>query len=100
MSEIWDLTTARIRGHYGAISYGKGWCGFLNALKPRATYKGWHEPVNAYIMVLGWNPMSLTGTQMDSVLSLTRSLTPIKGLIKLIKTNHCPEDVDEVEPQI
>jgi len=37
---------------------------------------------------------------MDSVLSFARSLTPVKGRIKLIKTNHCPEDVDEVKRQI
>ena len=37
---------------------------------------------------------------MDSVLSVARSLTPVKGRIKLIKTNHRPEDVDEVERQI
>jgi len=50
--------------------------------------------------VLGWNPTSLTGTQMDSGLSFAGSLTPVKGRIKLIKTHHCPEDVDEVESQI
>jgi len=37
---------------------------------------------------------------MDSVLSFARSLRPVKGRIKLIKTNHRPEDVDEVERQI
>ena len=37
---------------------------------------------------------------MDSVLGFARSLTPVKGQIKLIKTNHRPEDVDEVELQI
>jgi len=51
-------------------------------------------------MVLGWNPTSLTGTQMDSVLSFACSVMPVKGQIKLIETNHCPEDVDEVEHQI
>jgi len=44
--------------------------------------------------------MSLTGTQIDSVLGFARSLTPVKGRIKLIKTNHRPEDVDEVQRQI
>jgi len=37
---------------------------------------------------------------MDSVLSFARSLMLVKGRIKLIKTNHRPEDVDEVERQI
>jgi len=37
---------------------------------------------------------------MDSVLSFARSLRPVKGRITLIKTNHRPEDVDEVERQI
>jgi len=37
---------------------------------------------------------------MDSVLSLARSLTPVKGPMKLIKRNHRPDDVDEVERQI
>jgi len=37
---------------------------------------------------------------MDSVLIFARSLTPVKGRIKLIKSNSCPEDVDEVERQI
>jgi len=37
---------------------------------------------------------------MDSVLSFGHSLTALKGRIKLIKTNHRPEDVDEVERQI
>jgi len=100
MSEICDLTTAGIRGRYGEISYAKSWCGFLNAREPPAAYKGWREQVKAYITVLGWNPTSLTGSQMDSVLSLARSLTPVKGRIKLIKTNHHPEDVHEVERQI
>jgi len=100
MSEICDLTTAGIRGRYGEISYAKSWCGFVNACEPTAAYKGWREQVKAYITVRGWNPTSLTGTQMDSVLSFARSLTPVKGQIKLIKTNHRPEEVDEVEGQI
>jgi len=100
MSEICDLTTAGIRGRYGEISYPKSWCGFLNAREPTAVYKGWREQVKAYITVHGWNPPSLTGTQMDSVLSFARSLTPVQGRITLIKTNHRPEDVDEVERQI
>jgi len=50
--------------------------------------------------VLGWNPTSLTGTQIDSVLSFAPALTPVKGRIKLIKTNHSPEEVHEVERQI
>jgi len=100
MSEIGDLTTAGIRGCYGEISYAKRWCGFLNAREPTAAYKGSCEQVKAYITVLGWNPTSLTGTQMDSVLSFARSLTPVKRRIKLIKTNHRPEDVDDVERQI
>jgi len=100
MSEICDLTTAGIMGRYGEISYAKSWGGFLNAREPTAAYKGWHEQVKAYITVLGWNPTSLTGTQMDSVLSFTRSLTPVKGRIKLIKTNQRPKDCDAVERQI
>jgi len=100
MSEICDLTTAGIRGRYWEISYAKSWCGFLNAGEPTAAYKGWCEQVKAYITVLGGNPTSLTGTQMDSVLGFARSLTPVKGRIKLIKTDHCPEDIDEVECQI
>ena len=100
MSEICDLTTAGIRERYGEISYAKSWCGFLNAREPTAVYKGWREQVQAYIMVLGWNPTSLTGTQMDSVLSFACSLIPVKGRIKLIETNHRPEDVDKVERQI
>jgi len=100
MSEIGDLTTAGIWGHYGHISYAKSWCGFLNTLGPTAAYTGWREQVKAYITVLGWKPTSLTSTQMDSVLSFARSLMPLKSRIKLIKTNHHPEDVDEVERQI
>jgi len=100
MSEICDRTTAGIMGHYGEISYAKSWCGFLNAREPTARYKGWREQVKAYITVLGWNTTSLTGTQMDSVLSYARSLMPVKGRITLIKTNHRPEDVDEVERHI
>jgi len=100
MSEICGLTIAGIRGRYGEISYAKNWCGFLNAGKPIAAYKGWREQVKAYIMVLGWNPTSVTGTSMDSVVSFARSLTCVKGRIKLIKTNHSPEYVDKVERQI
>jgi len=100
MSEICNLTTAGIRGRYWEISYAKSWCGFLNAREPTAAYKGWRKQVKAYITVLGWNPTSLTGTQMDFVLSFACSLTPIKGRIKLTKTNQRPEDVDEVERQI
>jgi len=100
MSEICDLTTAGIRGRYREISYAQSWCGFLNAREPTAAYKGWRQQVKAYITVVGWNPTSLTGTQMHSVLSFAHSLTPVKGRIKLIKTNHRREDVDEVERQI
>jgi len=100
MSEICDVTTAGIRGRYGEISYAKSWCGFLNAREPTAAYKVWREQVKAYIAVLGWNLTSLTGTQMDSVLRFARSLMPVKGRIKLIKTNHRPEDIDEVKRQI
>jgi len=100
MSAICDLTTAGIRGRYREVSYAKSWCGFLNAGEPTAAYKGWLEQVKAYITVLGWNPTSLTGTQIDLVLIFARSFTPVKGRIKLIKTNHRPEDVDEVEHQI
>jgi len=100
MSEICNLTTAGITGRYGEISYAKSWSGFLNAREPTAAYKGWREQVKAYITGLGWNPTSLTGTQMDSVLSFAGFLTPVKGRIKLIKTNHRPEEVDEVERQI
>jgi len=100
MSEICDLTTAGIRGLYGEISYAKSWCRLLNACEPTAAYKGSREQLNAYIMVFGWEPTSLTGNQMDSVLSFAGSLTPVKGPIKIIKTNHRPEAVNEVEPQI
>ena len=100
MSEICDLTTAGIRGRYGEISYTKSWCGFVNPGEATAAYQGWDEQVKAYITVLRWNPTSLTGTKMDSVLSFAPSLTPVKGRIKLINTNHRPEDVDEVERQI
>jgi len=100
MSEICDLTTAGIRGGYGEISYAKSWCGFLNTREPPAAYKGGREQVKAYITVLGWKPTSLTGTQMDSVLIFASSLTPVKRRIKLIKTNHRSEDVDEVERQL
>ena len=100
MSEICDLTTAGIRGRYGEISYPKSWCGFLNARELTAVYQGWREQVKAYITVLGSNPTSLTDTQIDSVLSFARSLAPVKGRIKLMTTNHRPEDVDEVKRQI
>ena len=100
MSEICDLTTAGIRGRYGEIFYAKSWCGFLNAREPTAADKGWSEHVKGYITVLGWNPTSLTRTELDSVLSFARSLTPVKRRIKLIKTNHRPKHVDEVERQI
>jgi len=65
MSEICDLRTGGIRGRYGEISYAKGWCRLLNACEPTAAYKGWPEKVKGCITVLGWNPTSLTGTQMD-----------------------------------
>jgi len=81
MSEICHLPTAGIWGRYGEISYAKSWCGFLNAREPTAAYKGWCEQVKAYITVPGLNPTNLTGTQMDSVLSFARSLTPVKGRI-------------------
>ena len=82
------------------ISYAKSWCGFLNAREPTAAYRAWCEQVKEYITVLGWNPTSLTGTQMDSVHNFARSLMRVKGRIKFIKINHRLEDVDEVEGQI
>ena len=72
----------------------------MNVLEPTAAYKGWREQVKAYRTVLGWNRTSLTGTQIDSVLSFARSLTPVKGRIQLIKTNPGPEYIDEVQSQI
>jgi len=90
MSEICYLTTVGIKGRYGEISYAETWGGFLKAREPTAAYKGWREQVKAYITVLGWNPTSRTGTQMDWVLSFARSLTPVKARIKVIKTNHRP----------
>ena len=56
--------------------------------------------MKAYLAVLARNATSLTGTQMDSVLSFALSLTPVKGRIQLMKTNQHPEDVDEVKCQI
>jgi len=100
MSEICDLTTAGIRGRYGEICYAKSCCGFFNAYEPTAAYKRCREQVKAYITVLRWHPTSLTGTQIDSVLSFARSLMPVQGRIQLIKTNHRPEAVDEVDCQI
>jgi len=100
MSDICDHTTAGISGHYGEISYAKSWWGFLKTRKPTAAYKGWCEQVKAYITVLRRNSTSLTGTQTDSVVSFARCLTPVKGRIKLIKTNHRPEDFNEVKRQL
>ena len=100
MSEICDLTWASVRGRYGEINYAKSWCGFFDARAPAATYKGWRERVKAYITVLEWNPTSLTASQLDSVISFARSLSPVKGRIKFMKTNHRPDDADELERQI
>jgi len=47
-------------------------CVLSGCLERTAAYKGWREQVKAYITVLGGNPTSLTGTQMDSVLSFAR----------------------------
>ena len=91
MSEICDVTTAGIRGHYAEISYPKPACGFLNARKPTAAFKGWREEVKAYIMVLEWNPTILTATQMDSVLSFAGSLMPVKARMKLLKQTSAPK---------
>ena len=100
MSEICDLTWASVRGRYGEINYAKSWCGFFDARAPAATYKGWRDRVKAYITVLEWNPTSLTASQLDSVISFARSLSPVKGRIKFMKTNHRPDDADELERQI
>ena len=91
MSEIWDLSTAGIRGRYGEICYAKSGSGFLNAREHTAGYRGWREQVKAYIMVLRSDPTSLTGTQMDSVLYFAGSLMPLKGRIKLIKQTTAPK---------
>jgi len=36
---------------------------------------------------------------MDSILSFAGSITPVKCASKLIKTNHSPADLDEVDRQ-
>ena len=99
-SEICDLTWASVRGRYGEINYPKGWCWFFDARAPAATYKGCHEKVKAYITVLEWNPTSPMTSQLDSIISFARSLSLVIGMIKFMKTNHRPDDADELERQI
>jgi len=51
VAEICDLTTARIKMYYGAISKPETWCALVNAGEPTAGYKGAREQVKAGISV-------------------------------------------------
>jgi len=68
----------------------------MNPRESTGTYKTWQDHVKRYITVLAWNPACLTGEQLDLVQNFAHSLLPIKCQVTKIKTDHRPEDVEEI----
>jgi len=53
------------------------------------------EQIKDYIIACLLDPGRLTESQVDSIVSFSRSLSPVKERIELIKSHHHPDDVGE-----
>ena len=71
---------------YGDIAYAKSLCGFKNPRGTSSVYATWREQINAYIIARLLDPGHLTESQVDSIVSFARSLSPVKERIELIKS--------------
>ena len=73
----------------------KSWCGFKHPRGASSIYATWREQIKAYIIARVPDPGRLTESQVDSIVSFTPSLSPVKECIELIKSQHHPDDVEE-----
>jgi len=55
----------------------------------------WREEIKAFIIARLLDPGRLSESQVDSIVSFTCSLLPVKEHIELIKSQHHPDDVGE-----
>jgi len=75
--------------------YAKTWCGFKHLRGASSVYATWREQNKASIIARLLDPGRLTESQVDSIVSFARSLSPVKEPIELIKSQHHPDDVGE-----
>jgi len=80
---------------YGNMAYVKSWCEFKHPRGTSSVYATWREQIKAYIIDHLLDPGRLTESQVDSIVSFARSLSPVKECIELIKCQHHPDDVGE-----
>jgi len=60
-----------------------------------SVYATWCEQIKAYIIARLLHPGHLTESEVESIVSFARSLSPVKEHIELIKSQHHPDDVGE-----
>jgi hypothetical protein len=94
---IWYTNNlTQTRTVYGDIAYAKSWCGFKHPRGSSAAYATWREQIKAYIIARPLDPGRLTESQVDSIISFARGLSPVKERIELIKRQHHADDVWEL----
>jgi len=71
------------------------WCGFRHPRGASSVHATWREQIKTYILARLLDPSRLTESQVDSIVSFARSLSPGKERIELIKSQHHPDDVGE-----
>jgi len=76
--------------------YAKSWCGFQHPRGPSSVYTIWREQIKAYIVACPLDPGRLTESQVDSIISFARSLSPVKERIEFIKHHHHADNVWEL----
>jgi len=80
---------------YGDIADAKSWCGLKHPRRASSVYATWREQITPYIIAHLLDLSRLTESQVDSIVSFARSGSPVKKRIKLIKSEHHPDDVGE-----
>jgi len=81
---------------YSDIAYAKSWCGFQHPRGPSSVYATWCEQIKAYIVARPLDPDRLTESQVDSIISFARGLSPVKERIEFLKQHHHADDVWEL----
>jgi len=80
----------------GDIAYAKSGCGFQHPRGPSSVYATWREQIKAYIVGCPLDPGRLTESQVDSIKSFARGLSPVKEPIEFIKHHHHADHVWEL----
>jgi len=75
--------------------YAKSWCGFKHPRGASSGFATWREQIKAHIIARLLDPGRLTESQVDSIVSFARSLSPFKERIELMKSHHHSDDVGE-----